>query len=89
MCSINRIFSLLYNQKVLFLLCHQVSKPYIMNNKPKNMIAPAILPFAGSLVGARAINNGKVLNMQAHRGSDVFPVTTATKNDTANTSNAK
>lgn len=53
------------------------------------MIAPAILPFAGSLVGARAINNGKVLNMQAHRGSDVFPVTTATKNDTANTNNAK
>ena len=39
------------------------------------MTAPAIFPLAGNLTGSNAIITINVLNIQAHLGSDVCPVT--------------
>ena len=53
---------------------------------PRNIIAFAIFPLAGALVGANMRNIGNVLKTAAHLGRSVFPVITNTKNTIANTS---
>lgn len=60
-------------------------KPYIKNRSPRNITAPITLAFAGSLVGRVTTANGIRLNMAAHLGRSVCPVTTTIRNETANT----
>ena len=59
---------------------------YIRNNKPANITTPITFAFAGSFVGIMIIASGSRLNMHAHAGRDVVPVTTAIRKLTANTS---
>jgi hypothetical protein len=58
-------------------------------NNPINIIAPAILPFAGNFVGIRTTIRGSVLSTHAHCGRDVLPDTTMINNVITKIANPK
>ena len=66
-----------------------VLKNYINIKRPVNITTPITLALAGSLVGNVTIANGNRLNIQAHLGKLVIPVTTAIKKAIENTNMAR
>ena len=61
---------------------------YIRISNPVNINAPAIFPFAGSLVAAKGSINTAVLKTHAQAGIVVFPLTIITNKVTTKTINA-